>query len=89
MLISKCVCAINGLTEKRRFVPIAVTHLHVIVLAVVPLEDVELGYVEQDPLAVGGGDAPLAPFALLGNGAGREDGRRERGLVLLKRPAAL
>lgn len=69
--------------------PVAVAHLEVVLFAVVAFEHVQFGDVEQDALAVSGRDAPLAALALLGHGAGRKHGRRERRLVLLERAAAL
>lgn len=68
--------------------PVAVADFQVVLFAIVALEDVEFGDVEDDTLAVRGRDAPLAALALLGQRTHRERRRRKRRFIFLERPAA-
>ena len=69
--------------------PVTIANFDVIVLAVVSFEDIQLCNVEDNAFTVRGGDAPLAPFTVFGDSAGRENGRGERSFVFLECPSAL
>ena len=48
--------------------PVSIADFQVILLAVVPFEDVEFGDVEDDAFTVSGRNPPFAAFTFLGDG---------------------
>ena len=69
--------------------PVAIANLEIIAAAVIALEYIEKSYVEDNALAVGGGDAPLASLRLARRRrAVGMAGRAEASAVLLERASA-
>ena len=79
------------LTENLAFVPIAVAYLEKIAAAVIALVYIEKSDIEDNALAVGGGDTPLAALGFRARAwrAVRVARRAEAPAVLLERAPAL